>query len=893
TAPRIRTLPAPAAARLRSSLAVTSLADAVSELVQNSLDAGARTVAVQANVARNSCVVEDDGAGILPADVAMVGRATATSKYNNPAPATRTFGSRGLALSSLSTHSLFTLTTRHATCATTHTTRISYSTPLTAAGPSPPHLRLPRPGTTVRIDALHADLPVRFHARLAAATANPDAEWATITRRAAHLLLLAPSAVSFTARDEHGARRIAVRAPPATTTATATATTGRTGSWRMAVLRQVYGRAAVGADWERVRAGTATTTIRGHVSAAKGHGTRGLQFLAVNGHPLVGAASALHAEANRVFAASSFGCEDGEGRRKGVERWPMFVLEVECAAGAEVLGGEGGTEGKGGLEGAWLAGAVELLGRLVAEFLRAHGFSTTAAAEGVKRPIEGGVRGRGRGGGGGGGRAGTPLRTITNGSAAVNHGDTRALALWSRVKAAKHDAREEDGRKGGGFSAGMATARRSSTTDTDTDTDTRDIATSSSSPDDSSKENEDGSGGGGAGAGDSHGLWRDPRSKHVFRVNARTGNNSPATTARKRALSLSSSAAFRTAKKPRTEEEEEEKEARGPFVDALLKNWTNPVFPRTEAPIPSTTQRAHHHHCGPSSSSSSSPFTTTTTQPRAALGKLTKPGLATATVLAQLDRKYILLKMRGLSSTTTTTTSSSSSSPSTPTLLVLLDQHAASERIRTEALLSSLAAAEPQRLAAPLHYALADDGGDAALMHRYEGVFRAWGVHCAVVAAPGQGQGKGQGQILAITALPAAVADRCVGEPALALAMVRRHVYALVEGGKKCSTTGGEGGDGGGDWVKGLAGCPVGLVEMVNSRACRGAVMFGDALGMEECVSLVRALAGCRFPFMCAHGRPSMVPLVDLGVEAVEERRRSGSGGFKKDFGEWMERRKD
>jgi len=28
---------------------------------------------------------------------------------------------------------------------------------------------------------------------------------------------------------------------------------------------------------------------------------------------------------------------------------------------------------------------------------------------------------------------------------------------------------------------------------------------------------------------------------------------------------------------------------------------------------------------------------------------------------------------------------------------------------------------------------------------------------------------------------------------------------------------------------------------------------------------LVRNLAGCVFPFMCAHGRPSMVPLVDLG----------------------------
>ena len=53
--------------------------------------------------------------------------------------------------------------------------------------------------------------------------------------------------------------------------------------------------------------------------------------------------------------------------------------------------------------------------------------------------------------------------------------------------------------------------------------------------------------------------------------------------------------------------------------------------------------------------------------------------------------------------------------------------------------------------------------------------------------------------------------------------------------------------------------------------------MFNDALSVEECVELVRGLAGWRdengeegegakMPFICAHGRPSVVPLVDLGM---------------------------
>lgn len=72
--PTIRKLPESVALRLRSTLVVTSLSDAVFQLVQNSLDADARNIRVQANLTRNSCVVEDDGVGILPVDVSMVGQ---------------------------------------------------------------------------------------------------------------------------------------------------------------------------------------------------------------------------------------------------------------------------------------------------------------------------------------------------------------------------------------------------------------------------------------------------------------------------------------------------------------------------------------------------------------------------------------------------------------------------------------------------------------------------------------------------------------------------------------------------------------------------------------------------------------------------------------------------
>lgn len=44
--------------------------------------------------------------------------------------------------------------------------------------------------------------------------------------------------------------------------------------------------------------------------------------------------------------------------------------------------------------------------------------------------------------------------------------------------------------------------------------------------------------------------------------------------------------------------------------------------------------------------------------------------------------------------------------------------------------------------------------------------------------------------------------------------------------------------------------------------------MFNDPLTLEQCKALVSRLAECAFPFQCAHGRPSMVPLVRLSEQS-------------------------
>ena len=54
------------------------------------------------------------------------------------------------------------------------------------------------------------------------------------------------------------------------------------------------------------------------------------------------------------------------------------------------------------------------------------------------------------------------------------------------------------------------------------------------------------------------------------------------------------------------------------------------------------------------------------------------------------------------------------------------------------------------------------------------------------------------------------------------------------------------------------------LRRAMASHACHGAVRFGDSLSRFECSELVCNLSSCRLPFQCAHGRPSVVPLLDI-----------------------------
>src|SRR5262249_27980942 len=54
------------------------------------------------------------------------------------------------------------------------------------------------------------------------------------------------------------------------------------------------------------------------------------------------------------------------------------------------------------------------------------------------------------------------------------------------------------------------------------------------------------------------------------------------------------------------------------------------------------------------------------------------------------------------------------------------------------------------------------------------------------------------------------------------------------------------------------------IAELLRSRACHTAVRAGDKLDQTQMRAIVRGLAGCRLPWQCAHGRPTVQGLAQF-----------------------------
>jgi DNA mismatch repair protein MutL len=200
-APRIRLLPETTANRIAAGEVVERPAAAVKELVENALDAGARRIAVTLEDGGSGRIlVEDDGAGMAPEDLALAVQRHATSKLAEEGMLFRieTLGFRGEALPSIGAVARLTLTSRTAGGAA-HAITVEGGQVAAVAPASGP------PGTRVEVRDLFFATPAR---RAFLKSARSEAEAAV---EAVRRLALAWPEVAFRVEVEG---RVTLALPP-------------------------------------------------------------------------------------------------------------------------------------------------------------------------------------------------------------------------------------------------------------------------------------------------------------------------------------------------------------------------------------------------------------------------------------------------------------------------------------------------------------------------------------------------------------------------------------------------------------------------------------------------------------------------------------------------------
>lgn len=243
----------------------------------------------------------------------------------------------------------------------------------------------------------------------------------------------------------------------------------------------------------------------------------------------------------------------------------------------------------------------------------------------------------------------------------------------------------------------------------------------------------------------------------------------------------------------------------------------------------------------------------------------TRAQLENAEVIGQVDTKFIACLVENGSTPVNRT-------------LVLVDQHAADERVRVERFLSEICRGFLQQNSSAGIKTVQLDLPIPVLLNRSEAkvyrknvpsqVFARWGFNLEAAGEIGPSQDEDFDyeneyfQVL-VKGIPELLSEKLLTGDELR-EFVKSYLARLaVEGvtSKLPSLNNTS------HWTSALRLCPRELIDLVNSKACRGAIMFNDDLNLDQCQRLIFHLSRTVWPFMCAHGRPSLIPLTSVELE--------------------------
>ncbi|CAO1626218.1 unnamed protein product [Parajaminaea phylloscopi] len=268
---------------------------------------------------------------------------------------------------------------------------------------------------------------------------------------------------------------------------------------------------------------------------------------------------------------------------------------------------------------------------------------------------------------------------------------------------------------------------------------------------------------------------------------------------------------------------------------------------------------------------------------------LDRDALSSARIVAQLDRKYIVC----LCPVRHAADDPEEQRNAAVELLLCIDQHAADERVRFERILAEYVSACHQRwncrdsshrkdgcgasreLKEPVRIELLDREADTVL-REHSPVAKAmsfWGLVVRGESFDSRLQATPGHTAVVVTHVPEPVGQRLRTERALLCSVLRSFIDWCQAPDGSLDASAVRAADPHAldptSWMSALRLLPPRLLDLFKSKACRGAIMFNDALALEQCRRLVvEQLSQTSFPFRCAHGRTSATVLCALPSRA-------------------------
>lgn len=854
---RIYSLDSISRTKIKSAVQITCLNQIILELVKNALDAHASNIKVTLNYSRGFCSVIDNGHGIAAQEFEEDGRLAqpyCSSKYNQ---AEQTYGRYGRHLAAIAGVAVLAIESRdddseHASVLWYDATgRLGHAK---ASSDFPGR----DTGTQVKVYNLFSSLPVRKQhlAERFDSLYEVQAEFDRLKHSLVSLILA--STLPFGIDVQHLSSLCRYLHRPTSPLAQASivpVATPPLGSV-ISILREAgFAGNSSQSCWESCTIKSDGINIRAAISLEPAP-HKLTQFVSLNHEPLTGETGyGLLQFMNRLFEVSNFDASANEqcmptqhttnthasprhsrhAINKGVDRWPMFVLWIESdhwwIDDLEFFGIRVHERHE------FLHLLETLIQSMVNEFLTTHD---------LLRPRDSTL---------------SSTRRTTASTRSIETSDR--FRYWSRIKSSS-GAIGNDILKGLPFRGATGQEHKHAT-----QSPTRTLSSRNNAP-----TNRAGDEKGGAAAlselNEEPGTisWIDPRTGCRLRIDSRTGMVMPARTeaAETSSTITSSSRPISTLAENRNKNLQSRSLAHVikslPHLGGSVNHPEQPIrslslFSEVGESLAPRTQSyqervdTYWHHVG-NSRLVHSQFDT----PR-----VSKRALDCATIIGQVDKKFVLIMVGDV----------------TDCQLVLVDQHAADERCKVENLLQSVHTADTVTLDKPLIFEVTfrEAQGLLGLKQR----FAAWGIdyHILLTAQshsnPDPIQSEAGTRLVHVNGLPAVIAERCRGTPKLVINMLREVLWSE-------------------DWKRGAAWptntkpaaevpstetytettnrnlsmfvLPSKLLDLVNSRACRSAIMFNDELSRKQCTVLIEQLRMCTLPFQCAHGRPSMVVLTDL-----------------------------